>query len=97
MSNNLNMQLTTVADFYQYLDSLFELDDTDSNTLFASGYLRGFISLVASEFGDESQAISSTLIEGISQKIIQAKAELSPQDYAIVTNFWLDTQKRVAF
>ncbi len=99
MSNNStisNKQLTTVADFYQYLDGLFELDDTDSDTLFASGYLRGFISLVATEFGDESQTISQSLIDGVTERITQAKAELSPQDFAIVSNFWLDTQQRVA-
>lgn len=97
MSNNLttaSKQLVTVADFYQYLDDLFE-QDTDSDNLFAGGYLRGFISLVATEYGDESQAISVELIEGVSQKLNQAKTELSPQDHAIVTNFWLMTQKKV--
>jgi len=93
-SNNSSEQLTTVDELYQYLDNLFE-QDSDSDTLFAGSYLRGFISLVATEYGDESQAISVALIEGVSQKLSQAKAELSPQDHAIVTNFWLATQKRV--
>ncbi|HCM48226.1 MAG TPA: hypothetical protein DIS98_12220 [Colwellia sp.] len=87
-----NKQLTTVADFYQYLDGLFELDDTDSDTLFASGYMRGFLSLVATEFGDENQLVSADLIKAVTQKAMQAKAELSPQDYAIVSNFWLEIQ-----
>jgi len=88
--------LTTVAELYQYLDNLFE-QDIDSDTLFAGGYLRGFISLVATEFGDESQAISAVLVEGVSQQLAQAKAELSPQDHAIVTNFWLLIQQKVTF
>ena len=97
-SNNLNSscrQLTTVHKIYQYLDDLFE-QDTDSDTLFAGGYLRGFISLVATEYGDESQAISVGLIDGVSQKLTQAKAELTPQDHAIVSNFWLDIQKSLS-
>lgn len=93
-SNNQSKQLTTVVELYQYLDNLFE-QDSDSDTLFAGGYLRGFISLVATEYGDESQAISAELIEGVSDKLTQAKAELNPQDHAIVTNFWLMTQKKV--
>jgi len=93
-SNNSYKQLTTVDELYQYLDNLFE-QDSDSDTLFAGGYLRGFISLVATEYGDESQTISAELIEGVSQKLSQAKAELTPQDHAIVTNFWLMTQKKV--
>ncbi|ALO35575.1 hypothetical protein CMT41_13275 [Colwellia sp. MT41] len=96
-SNNSNIAsnlLTSVADFYQYLDGLFDLDDTDSDTLFAGGYLRGLLSLVATKFGDESQAISSALIEEVNEKITQAKTELSPQDHAIVTNFWLKVQQR---
>lgn len=87
-------QLITVADFYQYLDALFELD-SDSDTLFAGGYLRGFFSLVATDFGDENQVISPALVDAVTKKASQAKSELSPQDYAIVTNFWLATQKRI--
>ncbi len=91
-TNNSSTQLSTVAEIYQYLDNLFE-QDTDSDTLFAGGYLRGFISLVATEYGDESQSISAELIEDVSQKLSETKAELSPQDHAIVTNFWLMAQK----
>ncbi|KGJ93195.1 YfcL family protein [Colwellia psychrerythraea] len=100
MTKNSTMpteQLTIVADIYLYFDGLFELDDIDSDTLFASSYLRGLISLVATEFGDESQAISADLIDGVSEKIILAKTELAPQDYAIVNNFWLAIQQNVTF
>ena len=91
MTNNTTVTLTTVNELYQYLDSLFN-QDIDNDTLFAGGYLRGFISLVATEFGDEAQLLSSALIEGVSEKLIQSKSELSPQDHAIVNNFWLDIQ-----
>jgi hypothetical protein len=94
ISNISTKKLASVADLYQYLDALFELD-ADSDTLFAGSYLRGFISLVATDYGDESQIISSLLLEGVTAKVGQAKVELSPQDYAIVTNFWLVLQQRV--
>jgi hypothetical protein len=87
-------KLDTVAELYLYLDALFELD-ADSDTLFAGSYLRGFISLVATDYGDENQTISAELIEGVTVKVVQSKVELSPQDYAIVTNFWLELQQRV--
>jgi len=54
--------------------------------------MRGFLSLVATEFGDESQLISADLIKAVTQKAMQAQVELSPQDYAIVSNFWLEIQ-----
>jgi len=94
MSNLIAPFITTVAELYQYLDNLFD-QDVDSNTLFASGYLRGFISLSATEFGDEQQAIGPALLVAISEQLSQAKAELSPQDHVIVQNFWLALQKLV--
>lgn len=85
-------KLQTVNELYLYLDSLFE-QNVGSDTLFASGYLRGFISLAATDFGDEQQLISTALIQVISEKLKQAKTELNPQDNAIVQNFWLDLQQ----
>lgn len=102
MSNNnteqnivTEKQLSTAADLYQYLDDLFE-QDTDSDTLFAGGYLRGISSLVATDFGDEDQIISIELITAITDKINLAKTELSPQDFAIVNNFWLAVQSHIS-
>ncbi len=94
MSNLVVPFITTVAELYQYLDNLFD-QDVDSNTLFASGYLRGFISLSATEFGDEQQTICPALLVAISEQLSQAKAELSPQDNVIVQNFWLALQELV--
>ncbi len=87
--------LTILEELYHYLDSLFE-QDIDSDTLFASGYLRGFIALAATNFGDEQQTLTVQLIQAVSDKITAAKTELSPQDSVIVSNFWLNLQERIA-
>ena len=94
MSDSPQNMLTTLAQLYQYLDSLFE-QDIDSDTLFASGYLRGFIALAATDFGDEQQLLTAQLIQEVSDKITAAKAELSPQDSVIVSNFWLNLQEKL--
>ena len=89
--NSSTASINTVGELYLYLDSLFD-QNVDSDTLFASGYLRGFISLSATEFGDEQQLISYELVANISQCLSEAKKELSPQDHTIVQNFWLVLQ-----
>ncbi|MGV2871852.1 YfcL family protein [Colwellia sp. E150_009] len=87
-------KLSTLNEVYHYLDSLFE-QNVDSDTLFASGYLRGFISLAANDGDDEQQVISAPLIECVSNKLAGAKTELSPQDNVIVQNFWLSLQQKI--
>ena len=84
--------LHTIADVYQYLDGLFD-QELDSDTLFASSYLRGLFSSAVSHFSDEKQEISAEIIQGVNDKLAQAKTELSPQDNAIVQNFWLALQQ----
>jgi hypothetical protein len=84
--------ITTVAELYQYLDSLFD-QDVDGNALFASSYLRGFISLSATEFGDEQQVICEELFVAINTQLSLAKTELSPQDNVIVQSFWSALQQ----
>lgn len=88
MIKNLN----TVADVYQHLDGLFD-QDIDSDTLFASGYLRGLFSSAVSQFSDEKQELSTEIIQTVTEKLANAKTELSPQDNAIVQNFWLALQQ----
>lgn len=83
--------LSTISDLYHYLDSLFD-QDVDSDTLFASGYLRGFISLATTENGDEQQEITMSFVDTISTKLTAAKTELTPQDNVIVQNFWSNLQ-----
>ncbi len=85
-------KLSTLSELYQHLDSLFD-QDVDSDTLFASGYLRGFISLAATDGCGEQQPISVSLIDSISKNLTNAKTELSPQDNMIVQNFWSALQQ----
>lgn len=81
------MSLINLTSLYQHFDQLAE-NDADSDTLFASSYLRGFIALVASELGDESQPLSSALATLVEEKVAAAKTELTPQDRVIVDNYW---------
>ena len=90
----IKLHMNTLSELYQYLDLLFE-EDVDSDTLFASGYLRGFISLAATDGGDEQQLISGSFIDSISKKLADAKTELSPQDNVIVQNFWWALQQAI--
>lgn len=87
--------MNILSEIYQYLDDLFD-ENTDADTLFASGYLRGLISLSATDFGDEQQIISPALIQMVTAKLSQTKTELSPQDFTIVHNFWLILQSKLA-
>jgi hypothetical protein len=85
-------KLNTVADLYQHLDSLFD-QDIDNDTLFASGYLRGLFSSAVSPTLGEQQQISAELTKTVTDKLAKAKMELSPQDNAIVQNYWLVLQQ----
>ncbi|MGB0938246.1 MAG: YfcL family protein [Colwellia sp.] len=106
----MSEKLVTLADLYQYLDSLYDAESAieadhvkvDSivvkigkieDVLFASGYIRGFISLASTEYGGEEQLLTQALIATISQGLLKAKTELTPQDFVIVQNFWLELQK----
>jgi len=81
-----------IAELYLYLDSLFDQDNSDDQ-LFASSYLRGFISISVIEFGDESQALSQALATSIDEKLQAARTELSPQDRKIVQDYWLELKQ----
>ncbi len=81
------MNITTLADLYQYFDNLAE-QDADADLLFVSSYLRGFIALSASEFGDESQLLTLNLAESISTKLHDARTELTPNDRSLVNEYW---------
>ena len=82
------MQFESLTQLYQHLDDLVA-NDASSDELFASSYLRGFISLSASKFGDESQALTQALAHDISEKVQAARTELSPADRSIVQDYWL--------
>ncbi|MGB1262885.1 MAG: YfcL family protein [Cognaticolwellia sp.] len=85
------MQFENLTALYEYLDQQVSLD-ISADELFAGSYLRGFISLAGSEFGDESQALTIKLSESISEKLQAARSELSPQDRQIVQDYWQQLQ-----
>ena len=88
------MNVKNLVELYQYFDELVE-QEADSDVLFASSYIRGFIALVSSQFGDENQLLSAELIECVSKELSNAKTELTPQDSAIVNNYWLSLQNNL--
>jgi hypothetical protein len=88
------MQFENLTALYHYLDQQVA-QDVSADELFAGSYLRGFISLAGSEYGDESQALTRVLADNISEKLQAARTELSPQDRQIVQDYWQHLQ--VAF
>jgi hypothetical protein len=78
---------TNVASLYQYFDDLVS-QEADDDTLFASSYIRAFIGLLVTETLEE-QELTLELAEKVTQVLADAKSELSPQDRAIVNNYWL--------
>lgn len=83
------MQFENLSALYQYFDDLVCQDD-NADVLFASSYIRGFISLSASGFGDETQVLTEQLADDVTDKLEQAKTELSPQDREIIKLYWHD-------
>ena len=83
------MKFEDLASLYQYFDDLVT-QEVDADVLFASSYVRGFVSLAASEYGDDSQRLTVCLAENIGEKIDAARSELSPQDREIIKRYWAD-------
>lgn len=81
------MQFETLTKLYQHFDDLAE-KEASSDILFASSYIRGFIGLAASEFGDEQQNLSGALAEKVTEKLYESRTELTPQDRVIVNGYW---------
>lgn len=81
------MKFENVTAVYEYFDDLVE-QDVDADILFASSYIRGFISLAASKYGNESQPLTELLAQDISNMLVEARTELSPQDKLIVNDYW---------
>ncbi len=92
------MNIKTLEHLYEAFDALVDgntdldagISLTEADRLFASSYIRGFISLSASEFGDESQPLSTALADIVTAKLAEARAELTPQDQQLVSNYWFD-------
>ena len=85
------MQCENLMSLYQCFDDM-AASDADNDALFASSYIRGFISLAASDFGDEQQALSQALADKVSEQLHEARTELTPQDRAIVNQYWHELQ-----
>ena len=81
------MEFETLAKLYQYFDDLAD-QQASSDTLFASSYIRGFLGLAAGQFGDEQQILSLALAATVSEKLHDARAELTPKDRVIVNQYW---------
>ncbi len=86
------MKLEDLNALYHYLDDLVT-QDVSEDELFASSYIRGFISLASSKYGDETQLLTQQLSNDINEMIKKARTELTPQDREIVKQYWsmLDT------
>jgi len=91
MNLELSMKFENLTALYHFLDEQVSLD-VSADELFAGSYLRGFISLAGSEYGDESQPLTQDLANNISEKLQAARTELSPQDRQIVQDYWLKLQ-----
>ncbi|MBA6389268.1 YfcL family protein [Colwellia sp. BRX10-3] len=91
MNLELSMQFENLTALYHFLDEQVE-QDVSADELFAGSYLRGFISLAGSEYGDESQPLTQALATNISEKLQAARTELTPQDRQIVQDYWLQLQ-----
>ena len=91
MNLELSMQFENLTALYHYLDEQVA-QDVSADELFAGSYLRGFISLAGSEFGEESQVLSKALSNSISEKLQAARTELNPQDRQIVQDYWQHLQ-----
>ena len=81
------MKFENLTSLYHHFDQLVE-NEADADTLFASSYVKGFIALVASQLGDESQPLTTQLADLVSEQLAGAKSELTPQDQVIVNNYW---------
>ena len=81
------MTYKNLTALYKSFDQLAE-QDADGDILFATSYIRGFISLAACEYGSEDQQLTKALAMDISEKLHAARTELSPQDKVIVNQYW---------
>ena len=96
------MQFQNLSSLYQFLDDICIKEQPSkhyslADELFASSYIRGFITLAAAEYGDDSQSLTKVLGDDISEQIQSAKSELTPQDQYIIKQYWQELQKAFVF
>lgn len=75
----------TIEDLFTYFDNLVESGSDDE--LFASSYIKGFVSL--HDERKSGQILATDFHQLIAGELANSKSELTPQDYRIVSNFWL--------
>ena len=71
------------------------VSQASDDELFASGYLRGHISLAAAECEQNNIDDLAALKMGVLQSLKDNANELNPADQALVRGFWLELQNRV--
>ncbi|RXJ72966.1 hypothetical protein CS022_12900 [Veronia nyctiphanis] len=84
----------------EYEEKILDLIDTMVETasddeLFASGYLRGHISLAAADCEQEGMDAVSELQIRVAQSLKDNASELSPADQGLVSNLWLRLKEQV--
>ncbi len=92
------MHFQDLSSLYQFLDDICikEIPSEHlslADELFATSYIRGFITLAAAEYGDDSQVLTKILSDDISEQIQSAKSELTPQDQYIIKHYWQELKK----
>ncbi|MFT5759613.1 MAG: hypothetical protein ACI9LM_004380 [Alteromonadaceae bacterium] len=92
------MHFQNLSSLYQFLDDICikEIPSEHyslADELFATSYIRGFISFAAAEYGDDSQVLTKALADDISEQIQSAKSELTPQDQYIIKQYWQELKK----
>jgi hypothetical protein len=92
------MQFQNLSSLYQFLDDICIKEVPSehyslADELFATSYIRGFITLAAAEYGDDSQILTKVLGDDISKQIKAAKSELTPQDQYIINQYWQELKK----
>jgi len=92
------MQFQNLSSLYQFLDDICIKEVPSehyslADELFATSYIRGFITLAAAEYGDDSQVLTKVLGDDISKQIKAAKSELTPQDQYIINQYWQELKK----
>jgi len=92
------MQFQNLSSLYQFLDDICIKEVPSehyslADELFATSYIRGFVTLAAAEYGDDSQVLTKVLGDDISKQIKAAKSELTPQDQYIINQYWQELKK----
>lgn len=85
---------------HAYEESILDIIDHMVNSatddeLFASGYLRGHLSLAVADCEQENIQDIEILKLRVSQSLKDHANELNPADFALVHNFWMFLQEKM--